>query len=280
MGQRFEFVAACLVVLALSAHVAGAQPAAIAPMTPELQREFLAKADVVKWKETDKGVTQPLRVTLRAGDLTHDAVFQSVDIRKNVADMGRVKELNFRDYFGFNIAAHHLACLLNRCGLVPAAVERNWRGVPGALVWWVDEVAMDEGERAKTKATPPSDWMWRRQNQLSRLFAELTGDTDRNQTNLLITGDWRLVLIDFTRAFRLRRDGTSLEALTGIEAEVYDGLRALTRDRLKEAAGRWLTGAEIEAVLERRGRLVAHFDRLVTEKGRASVVYPATPGLP
>jgi hypothetical protein len=281
MSHRHRVVPALLLALVLvGARAEGQSAAAVSPFTPEQQREFLAKADFVKWKDTEKGITQPLRVTLRDGDLTHDAVFQSVDVKKNVADLGRIKEINFRDYFGYNIAAHHLACLLNRCSLVPAAVERRWRSEIGSLVWWVDDVVMDEGERVKQGVEPPSAWMWRRQQQLSKLFTELTADTDRNQTNLLITSDWRLVLIDFTRAFRLHRDVGSLKTLTGIEPEVYDGLRELTRERLKAEAGRWLTDAEIDAVLARRDLLVAHVDRLVAEKGRASVVYPARPALP
>lgn len=259
---------------------AGAEAQAAAPAPPaaalsvEEQREFLAKAEFVKWKDTEKGVTQPLRVTLRLGDRTHDGAFQAVDIRKGMADMGATREFNFRDYFGYNIAAHQLACLLNRCDLVPAAVERTWRGKTGALVWWVEDVAMDESERVRKGLTAPSAWIWIRQGYLMRLFTELTGDIDRNQTNILITKDWRLVLIDFTRAFRVHKKAEKLAGIIGIEGDVYDGLRALTKEALKKAAGRWLTDGEIDAVLARRDALVAHFDTLIAEKGRPSVIYP------
>lgn len=251
---------------------APASPAAA--MTPDEQREFLAKADIVKWKDTEKGVTNPVRVTMRLGDFTHDAAFQAVDIRKGVANMGETREFNFRDYYGYNIAAHHLACLINRCDLVPAAVQRSWRGTTGAFVWWVDDVAMDEADRVKKGLTAPSPWLWQRQGYLMRLFTQLTGDIDRNQTNLLITKDWRLVLIDFTRAFRIHKKAEKLAVIAGIESEVDDGLRGLSKENIKAAAGRWLTDGEIEAVLQRRDTIVAHIDALIARRGRPAVVYP------
>lgn len=283
MGAGTRGARAAAVVVWLSAAAAAAQPATttaqgpVTSWTADQQREFLSKAEFVSGKETGKGVTRPMRVRLRAGGVEHEGVFQSVDVNKGVLDVGRTRELNFRDYYGFNIAAHHLACLLERCRLVPAAVERVWRGRAGALVWWVPDIAMDEAERVKRDVRPPLAWQWRRQSQLSRLFTELTADTDRNQTNLLITHDWGLVLIDFTRAFRLRPAASDLRALDGIEADVFDALRALTAERLAQVAGRWLAGGEIDAVLRRRDRLVAHFDGLVAQKGRALVVYPPLP---
>ena len=39
----------------------------------------------------------------------------------------------------------------------------------------------------------------------ARIFHQLIADTDFNMTNLLITKDWRIWMIDFTRAFRLTK---------------------------------------------------------------------------
>lgn len=259
---------------AASAPAVAASPAA-PTLTVEEQRAFLAKADIVKWKETSKGVTRPLKMTLTDGALTHSAAFQRVDIRKARAEMKTGAEMNFRDYYGFNIAAHHLACLINRCDLVPAAVEREWRGESGALVWWVDDVLMDENDRIKDKVEPPEAARWVRQQYLGRLFSELTGDVDRNQTNILITKDWNVVLIDFSRAFRLHKTPRpALHTVQRVEPEVLDGLRALTKQSVKAVAGRWLGSFEIDALLARRDAIVAHLDQLIATKGHAQVVYP------
>jgi hypothetical protein len=256
-------------------------PAPVAPttaptLTVEQQKAFLSTARIKGGKSTSKGVTRPSRLTLTDGTLTHDAAFQVVDERKAIATMSTRTEIDFRDYWGYNIAAHEIACLINRCDLVPAAVERDWDGGRGALVWWVDDVLMDEMDRVKKKVLPPSQATWARQMQLMKLFSELTGDTDRNQTNILITKDWRVVLIDFSRAFR-KHATPKLERLAAVEPEVLAGLRALTAEAIDQRAGRWLNEPEIEAVIKRRDALVAHLDQLIAKKGERGVIYPKRP---
>ena len=39
---------------------------------------------------------------------------------------------------------------------MPVTVERRWKGQIGSLTWWVDDVMMDENERDKQDAQPPS----------------------------------------------------------------------------------------------------------------------------
>jgi hypothetical protein len=284
-------VAPASMVHAQSAATAPAKPSVAAPaaqaaaaatpvLTVEQQKAFLKSAEIRGGKTTSKGVTRPSRVTLSDGTLTHDAAFQSVDERKAVANLATRTELNFRDYWGYNIAAHELACLIRRCDLVPAAVERSWRGETGSLVWWVDDVKMDEGDRVKNGIVAPNQLRWVRQMLLMRLFTELTADTDRNRTNILITSDWRVVLIDFTRAFRLTTDLKAANSITAVERDVFDAMKAMTRDQLAERTERWLTGGEIDAVMERRDKLVAHFEALAAKKGERAVIYPAPAATP
>ena len=40
----------------------------------------------------------------------------------------------------------------------------------------------------------------------ARIFNELVYNTDANLGNLLITKDWKIALIDFTRAFRIHKN--------------------------------------------------------------------------
>lgn len=251
---------------------------ALPRLSVEEQRLFLEKADIQSVNDTAKGVTKPLKMSLSDGRLAHDALFQRVDISKARAELTSGVEMNFRDYYGYNIAAHQVACLLNRCDLVPAAVERTYKGERGSLVWWVEDVLMDEFDRVKNKVEPPQQWQWVRQQYLCRLFSELVGDADRNQTNMLITKDWRMVMIDFSRAFRSHKEPRpALNTVQAIEEDVFDALRALNRDAIKKAAGRFLTNHEINAMLARRDAIVAHIDGLIAAKGRPQVVYPVVP---
>ena len=49
---------------------------------------FLKDAKVIRTRTTAKGVTAPKRLTLSDGNITHDAVFQAIDERKMVANLG------------------------------------------------------------------------------------------------------------------------------------------------------------------------------------------------
>jgi hypothetical protein len=258
--------ALCLLPFALEAQ----------SLTPEQQAEFLRTAKVIDARQTSKGITQPYRLTLTDGAITHDAHFQSVDQQKAVANTGRNRrmELNFKDHWRFNIAAHRVAVLLGIPEMVPVSIERKWDGRTGAMTWWVDEVLMDEEERRNTGAKPPDPEAWGRQDARMRVFSELVYDTDRNQGNNLITKDWRIVTIDFTRAFRPWNETPNpLHILRRCERPVLAAMRGLTRESVREAAGEYLTGSEVNALLRRRDRIVAHFDALIARLGEKSVLY-------
>ena len=52
-------------------------------------------------------------------------------------------ELNFRDYWGYNIAAYRLGVMLG-LDMIPPSVARRHRDKQAAFTWWVDGVMMDE----------------------------------------------------------------------------------------------------------------------------------------
>ena len=74
-----------------------------------------------------------------------------------------------------------------------------------AVTWWVDDVQMTERRRYAKKIEPPDKARWNDQIYQVRVFNELVYNTDPNQGNLLITNEWKIVLIDFTRAFRTHK---------------------------------------------------------------------------
>lgn len=262
-------------VLALLILIWAAPPAA-AQLTREQQAEFLRTARIVDSAPIGKGVTRPWRLTLSDGKLTHDAAFQSVDERSGVQTFGKGRrpELNFTDSWRFNIAAAELAVLLGIPDMVPVSVERFWNGKRGALTWWVDDVLMDEEERRKNNVSPPDAEAWNRQDLKMRVFTQLAYDTDRNQGNIIITKDWRIVMIDFTRAFRAwRRLPNPIHILRRCDRSLLEGMRRLTRDDIERTMRDHLTTFEINALLARRDIIVEHFDGLVAKMGEEKVLY-------
>jgi hypothetical protein len=244
--------------------------------TPEAQEAFLLSAKVVASKEIGKGITKPWRLTLAEGATRQDAAFQDVDRRKDEARFrsGRL-ERDFRDFYGYNIAAYRLARLLGYDNLVPASVERNWKGRRGAVTWWIDK-KWDEDERVKAGIEPPDLAAWERQLYLARAFTALVDDSDRNLGNLLVTSDFHLWLIDFTRAFRPGMALKSPALLRRIDRRFYDRLKSLGDDEIHAALSPWVDKPARDALLARRDAMVEHFAALVEERGDPTLVFYET----
>ena len=268
-------------VLALLLGVCGAAPGraqSIAPaarpvLTPQEMEDFLLNAQVVEKKGGLRGVTNAQRVTLSNGRVTHDAQIQDVDISKALFEVGpKYTEINFKDSYRYNIAGYRLSRLLG-LDTVPVSVLRTFERKPAAFTWWIDEVMMDEGERQKKQATGPSPARTASYIHIMRVFDELIQNRDRNAGNLLWTMDWRMWLIDHTRAFRLGKELLKPEALERIERTLLDRMRGLSSSALAEAMGTSLTKLEIEALLARRDAIVKLFDDRIAMRGEAAVVY-------
>lgn len=237
--------------------------------------EFLTTADVVRVQPVGKGSTETWRLTLTDGEITHDASFQSVDERAPAKDLGGGRtEVNFVDSYRYNIAAYRLARLLGLDDMVPVSVARKWRTKTGAFTWWVDDVRMDEGEMNEKGLKAPDEVSWSEQIYRVRLFSQLVHDTDRNRGNLLITTEWRLWMIDFTRAFRRWPRLQSPQVLERCDRKLLEVLRELTRKDLDAALKDTLSRIEIEGLAARRDLIVQHYEALVRERGESAVLYP------
>lgn len=242
-----------------------------AALTRAQKEVFLATAKIVRSEPIGRGITQPWKLTLTDGRLTHDAAFQSVDERRMRAEMSRGPEINFVDSWRYDVAAYRLARLLGLEEMLPVTVERRWRGTLGALSWWVD-TRMDELERVKKHIDPPDRDGWNRQMYRVRVFTELVSDTDRNLGNVLITPDWRIAIIDFTRGFRLWERIREHE-MPRCDRLLLERLALLSEEDVLRATDHYLSRAEAHAVLARRDLIIAHFQRLIAEKGAAAVLY-------
>ena len=267
----------CLAVLALSVSLLSslaAQPPVPAQgsLTREQIEAFMRSAKVVGRKSTPSGVTRPSRLTLSDGTFKHDAVFQPIDERKHMFTPESGKpEMNFVDSWKYNIAAVRLAELLGIGEMMPPTIEYRYDGKPGALAWWMDTL-MNEGERLKKKIQPPNPTAWNNDMYRQRVFMELVRDNDRNLTNVLISPEWRLIMIDFTRAFRLTDTIRPLE-LERADRALLAKMEGLTADALTTATKGYLSPGEVKAVMRRRDLIVAHYRNLVQKLGEAKVLY-------
>jgi len=254
-----------------------AAPAAVTVQEPQLSEEemrnFLLTARVVKDKFASKGITGVHRLTLSNGAITHDAAFQSIDETKTRMDFGDGRtEYNFRDSYKYDIAAYELAKLLGLGDMMPVTVQRKCLDKNGALSWWLP-VKMDEGQRLSKKITPPDPEAWNKQMYKMRVFTQLVFDTDRNLGNVLISEDWHLWMIDFSRAFRLYHELENAKNLVRCDRQLLEKLRQLDREELKSKTMPYLKKPEIDGVMARRDVIVKFFEKLVKDKGEAQVLY-------
>jgi hypothetical protein len=242
-------------------------------LTKDQIKQFLLTAKVIGSRQTTKGITNPWRLTLTDGTLTHDASFQAIDEHKTSMQLARGgTELNFVDSYKYNIAAYALAEMVGMDDMIPVYVERKWQGNPGSLSWWLP-IKMDEADRRKQQISAPDADAWNNQMYKVRVFDQLVYDTDPNLTNVLIGEDWKIYRIDFSRAFRLSKDLQSAKDLVRCDRQLLEKLKALDANELADKTKHYLNKDEVKAVIARRDKIVAYFQKLIAEKGENEVLY-------
>ena len=248
------------------------------PQFTEQQKiDFMQHAKVVKSKEkcsAHKGTTSTWTLTLSNGRVTYDSCFQPIDEYKTKAEFanGRV-EFEFKDSWKYNIAGYRIAKMIGLDYMVPVYTERKWNGQQGSVAWWVPNVRFDEADRVKKREQPPDVDDFNKQMYRIRVITQLFYDTDTNLTNVLITNDWKLWRIDFTRAFRSQKGLPSPNDLVMCDRQVLDKLKVMTFDDVSAATKPYLDKNQVKALLARRDKIIEIFEKLVAQKGENEVLY-------
>jgi hypothetical protein len=233
---------------------------------------FLRDAKVVEVKDIGEGITRPRRLTLEQGGVRARAVFRNVSQQKRVADLGGGRrEVNFRDFHGFEPAAYRLSRLFG-LDRVPPADRRRHGGEDGSVQIWIEK-ATTEGGRKEAGLTPPDTVRWKRQLQTMLVWDALVGNTDRNQGNILFGPDWEIWFIDHTRSFRQSTDLPDGERIIWCARTLFEKLRSVRDDEIREVGRGLLTPGEIRGVIERRKKLVALIEGLIAAKGESAVLF-------
>jgi len=239
----------------------------------ERWEKFLETAEVVSSRQIvgPQAVTSPWVLTLKLGDVTHRGLWKNPEGR-----MG-----GYWEGWTYEIAAYRLDKYLG-VGLVPPTVERRFHGNRGSCQYWVDD-CMSLEERNKKKIECPDDKVpgWGRAIYIQRLFDNLIGNEDRHNNQILITPDWRMILIDHSRSFRtsgkfvrsLLYSAKNSMLMSHLPRALVDKLKTLDAAAVRAAVGEYLTDDEIRAVLIRRDLILAEIGRLVKANGEDRVLY-------
>jgi hypothetical protein len=244
-------------------------------LSGEEAERFLKDAKVLELRYfKTKGVTQPRRAVLSDGERTARASFKIVDETKQQANLGHGQVvMNFRDYYGHEIAAYQLSKMLGS-DLVPPCIQRRIRGDVGALCLWVEDTTT-EWDRLSEDIEPPDPADWANQMATVDLFLQLIDDIDfRNVANLLVDEDFTIHKIDSSRAFRTDPELPRPERLRRFSRTMLEALRGLDEDEVKANLKKWLTKYQINGLTARRDALLELADKRIAEKGEVSVLFP------
>jgi hypothetical protein len=238
------------------------------------KEDYLLNAPIVDRIAIDVGITGTDRVTMDDGTAQHDAQSQTVNERVTFMrfEDGRTEQ-GFTDCYCYNIAAYRLDRLIG-LNMVPVSVPRRDLGQDAAITWWVDDYLMMEADRLEDGTSVPRPLEWARDVGAAMVFRQLVYDTDPNLTNWMYSGDYRMWIIDFGRAFRTHKELRSFEDLplpNSIPRRVYDAMKSLTRELLDETFEDLdlITGTQKDAILARRDLIIEHFDALIADPNRS-----------
>jgi len=235
---------------------------------------YLLKAKITGHKRIGEGVTKPRLLQLELDGKILKGCW------KNPTGSDR----GYREDWEYEIAAYNLDKYL-KVNMVPPTVERRFRGRSGSLQLWIPDLTSELKIR-KGGLSVPEEYRDHLDKMLclARAFDSLIGNIDRTQQNQNYTPDWRLILIDHSRAFRYKqfyieqllygkngmRKGLLFDRLPRI---FVDRVRTLDEPLLRKIAGPYLNGDEIRGVLKRKILLLQEIDELIAERGESAVLY-------
>jgi len=234
--------------------------------------EFLRTARPIHFRKIPLGVTQPKKALLEKDGVRMHAIFRDVNQDK---PRQRLKDgtvvLNFRDSYIFEPAAYKLSRLLGLDN-VPPAILRKLRGKRGSLQAWVENT-MTQRSRIRDNLKAPDKVLWSKQIWNMRVFDNLIYNTDRNHGNILIDRNWKVWLIDHTRAFRREKELRNPELIVQCGRKLWEKLKSLDGEIVRGRLKKFLRSSEIKALLRRRDKLVVHIQKLIQERGESKVLF-------
>jgi hypothetical protein len=220
----------------------GASRAAELP-DEELQR-FLSESPIIASRTLGRGSTQPQLLVLEDDGEVRRGIFKTV-----ASETGT-------DRFQHEVAAYRLDRLLG-LDMVPVTVLRSVDGRDGSLQAWVDGALDQEAaegynlEFFETESRAS-------QLDLGRIFDALIGNTGRKPADILgLVRKNKVMLIDHSQAFSISAElPAEFSRLGSIPAPLAEAIAELDRETIDRHLGELISSDQIEALLERRDRIL------------------------
>lgn len=241
----------------------------------EKWEKFLEEAKITEFSQplsAREAVTEPWRLKLEKDGIVKYGWWKNVE--------GRPK--GYLDDWKWEIAAYRLDKLLE-LNMVPPYVEKRFQEDRGTISLEA-EYLMKYSEKQEKNIKCPGRYVdaYNKATYLMKTWDSLLANEDRNVRDILITEDWRLILIDHSRSFRTSKKYTKKlihagkgkdEPIKELPRTFVENLKRLDFEKIKNAVGDYLTDKEIDAVLIRRDLLLQEIDRLIEKFGEDKFLY-------
>ena len=231
----------------------------------------LVAHEVLAVEQLSDGINRPERLTLESDGVRVRAIFRNVDDSRTSNSTPIERQYpSFRDRYIFEVAAYELSRLLGLDNVPPAALYR-WRGQNGSIQLWV-ESATPESKRIAEHRQPDDPSGWIRQRYDMMLFDNLIYNFDRNHGNQLLDESGKLWFIDHTRSFKRQPVLPAKEKIRSVDSELWQRLRDLDPEVVRERLSPYLNALEMKALLKRHKLLVRHVEGMIAERGAREVL--------
>ncbi len=239
-------------------------------------REALRSALIVGQEPIDRGVAGSIKLVLESDETRFHAVFRVIDRTEKGAASSTRTRVTYRDSYLFEVAAYEVDQVLG-LGRVPPTVRRTVDGRDGSVQIWIEATTPEDVLRQEDRLDPPDIGNWRRQKRVMWIFDALVGNTDRNRGNILIDRDWRLWLIDHTRAFGESTRLLRADSITACERRLWTALGKIDEAAVRQRLEPYLTSRQISRLLRRRDKLISHIQKQIDKRGEDAVLFDLNP---